>query len=153
VDERIQLLFKELAMREIIRPEVLWREVIPLAVVALIVLLVFAIARTTLDNQEEALEANFALDWTMRAFGAFIAVVAAFGLFWRALNGDPLDLQFSFVLALLAGLLLVDIHWSLAIVLGAIGVAMLIRGIWVRSYPAARASDPGYTAPVDRPLV
>ena len=135
-------------MREIIRPEVLWREVIPLAVIALIVLLVFGIALGTLDNEEDQREALVALTWTREAFGALIAVVAAFGLFWRALNGDPLDLQFSFVLALLAGLLLVDIHWSLAIVLGAIGVAMIIRSIWVR-YPTTTAAE----VPADRPLL
>jgi len=139
-------------MREIIRPEVLWREVIPLAVVALIVLLVFVIAWSALDSQEDVLEANAALSWTMQAFGGLIAIVAAFGLFWRALNGDALELQFGFVLALLAGLLLVDMHWSLAITLGAIGVTLIIKGIIVRAYPATGTADAGYSPPVDRPV-
>jgi hypothetical protein len=139
-------------MREIIRPEVLWREVIPIAVVLLIVLVVFAIAANVIENVEDNNEARWALLWTVQAFGAILAIIAAFGLFWRALNGDPLDLQFSYVLALLAGLLLMDIHWSLAIALGAIGVAMIIRSIWVR-YPAARVGDADYTTtPMDRPI-
>ena len=139
-------------MREIIRPEVLWREVIPIAVVLLLVLVVFAIAASQIESLGDYDEGSAALTWTLHAFGAILAIIAAFGLFWRALNGDPLDLQFSYVLALFAGLLLYDIEWSLAIALGAIGVAMIIRSIWVR-YPAARVGDAEYvTTPVDRPI-
>ena len=138
-------------MREIIRPEVLWREMIPIAVMLLIVLVVFIIAFNGIDSPEDEAEANAALGWTLQAFGALLAVIAAFGLFWRALNGDPLDLQFSYVLALFAGLLLFQIHWSLAVALGAIGVAMIIRSIWA-PYPATRAGVADLTTPTtDRP--
>jgi hypothetical protein len=56
-------------------------------------------------------------------------------------------MQFGFVLALLAGLLLVNVHWSLAIALGIIGVALIVREVWLRYFPGASAS-----APVDRPM-
>ncbi|MEX0612385.1 MAG: hypothetical protein WD738_08075 [Pirellulales bacterium] len=134
-------------MREIIRPEVLWREVLPLAVFALIIAVVFLIA---FFNYEDLAEADLAVAWTVRLVGALVAVVATFGLFWRALNGEPLEQQFGFVLALLAGLLLMGVHWSLAIALGLIGVALIAREIWSRYYPAARAGD--YSAPANRPL-
>jgi hypothetical protein len=138
-------------MREIIRPETLWRDVIPLAVFALIVLVLFLIAM--MNSTEDLNDADIAITWTMRLVGALIAVVAVFGLFWRALNGEPLDLQFGFVLALLAGLLLIDIHWSLAIALGVIGAALIAREIWTGHYGQARVADRGYTtAPSDRPL-
>jgi uncharacterized membrane protein YccC len=81
--------------------------------------------------------------------GTLIAVVAAFGMFWRALNGEPLELQFGYVLALLAGLLLINAHWSLALALAAIGVALIVRGIIVRA-PAETAAT---GTAVERPVV
>ena len=133
-------------MREIIRPEVLWREVIPLAVVAVLVALVFIIA---LINADDLGDAGVAVMWTMNLVGALIAVIAAFGLFWRALNGEPLEMQFGFVLALLAGLLLVNIHWSLAIALAVIGVALIVRQLCIGRVPASTGD---YTSPADRPV-
>jgi hypothetical protein len=140
-------------MREIIRPETLWRDVIPLAVFAGIVALVFLIA--IFNSTEDLTDADFAVSWTMRFLGALVAIVATFGLFWRALNGEPLDLQFGFVLALLAGLLLMGVHWSLAIALGIIGVALILREIWSGYFGGRRTTDAAYTnttAPADRPL-
>jgi hypothetical protein len=136
-------------MREIIRPELLWREVIPLAVAAGVVALVFLIALPMIDVADDRDDAEAAVEWTREIMGTLIAVVAAFGMFWRALNGEPLELQFGYVLALLAGLLLISVHWSLALALAAIGVALIVRGIIVRS-PAATATT---TSTVDRPVV
>src|SRR3954468_24538447 len=130
-------------MRDIFRPETLRREVIPIAIFALLVLVVFLIA---FFNTEDLAGAQGALLWTMNAVGALLAVLATFGFFWRALQGDPLELQFGFVLALLAGLLLVNVHWSLAIALGVIGVSLIARDIWV-GRPGSR-----YSPPSDRPL-
>src|SRR5437016_4615993 len=110
------------AMRNIFRDDALQREVIPLAIFALVVLVIFLIA---LFNDRDLAGAEMAVTLTMRAIGGLIAVVATFGLFWRALNGDPLELQFGFVLALLGGLLLASVHWSLAIALGLIGLALI----------------------------
>src|SRR3954471_6552521 len=148
----VQLVLPEGNMRQIFRPEALWREVIPIAVFALVVLLIFIIVRTTVDDVTDTTRTEFAWSWTMRAIGGLIAVVAAFGLFWRGLNSDALELQFSFVLALLAGLLLVNVHWSLSIALGIIGVALIIREIWGGRSVAGRTADVGYTSPTDRPL-
>jgi hypothetical protein len=130
-------------MRNIFRPETLWREVIPIGFFALIVLVVFLIA---FFNTEDLVGAQGALIWTMNAVGVLLAVLATFGLFWRALQGDPLDLQFGFVLALLAGLLLVNVHWSLAIALGLIGVSLIAREVWVGR------TGSRYSPPPDRPL-
>lgn len=134
-------------MREIIRPELLWREVIPLAVAAGVVALVFLIALPTIDTNDDRIEAEGAVEWTRDVIGTLIAAVAAFGMFWRALNGEPLELQFGYVLALLAGLLLISVNWSLALALAAIGVALIVRGIILRS---ATTTATGTT--VDRPL-
>ena len=130
-------------MREIFRPETLWREVIPIGIFALVVFIIFLLA---FFNTEDLPGAQGALVWTMNAVGALLAVLATFGLFWRALHGDPLDLQFGFVLALLAGLLLVNVHWSLAIALGIIGVSLIVREIWFGR------SGRGNSPPPDRPL-
>jgi membrane protease YdiL (CAAX protease family) len=130
-------------MREIFRPETLWREVIPIGIFALVVFIIFLLA---FFNTEDLAGAQGALIWTMNAVGALLAVLATFGLFWRALHGDPLDLQFGFVLALLAGLLLVNVHWSLAIALGIIGVSLIVREIWFGR------SGSRYSPPSDRPL-
>jgi Na+/proline symporter len=139
---------QEGVMREIFRPETLWREVIPLAIFALVVAIIFLLA---LVNARGLSDADYAVAWTMRAAGGLIAIVATFGLFWRALHGDPLELQFGFVLALLAGLLLVNVHWSLALTLGIIGVALIVREIWLRNFPSARESDAGVATQSDRP--
>jgi hypothetical protein len=136
-------------MREIIRQDVLWREVVPLAAFTLIVAVVFMIA--IMNSGEDLADADYAMTWTVRFVGALVAVVATFGLFWRAMNGAPLELQFGFVLALLAGLLLVGIHWSLAIALGVIGVALILREVYTRFYPGPRRTE-DYPAPMDRPM-
>ena len=109
-------------MRDIFRPETLRREVIPIAIFALT--RINRLPNCVLQHGGSR-RAQGAVIWTMNAVGALLAVLATFGLFWRALHGDPLDLQFSFVLALLAGLLLVNVHWSLAIALGVIGVSLI----------------------------
>ena len=139
-------------MREIIRTETLWRDVIPLAVFAAVVLLLFLIA--LMSDAENLNDTDVAVGWTMRLVGALIAVVSMFGLFWRALNGEPLELRFGFVLALLAGLLLIGVHWSLAVALGVIGVALIARELWTGYAGRGRAGDTGYVTnvPPDRPL-
>lgn len=140
-------------MREIIRPETVWRDLVPIAVFAGVALVLFLIAM--MSSTEDLGETEVAIFWTMRLIGAVIAVIAAFGLFWRAMNGEPLDLQFGYVLALLAGLLLINVHWSLAIALGLIGVALIVREIWTGKYGRSRAADVEYgstSVPADRPL-
>jgi hypothetical protein len=134
-------------MREIIRPELLWREVIPLAVAAGVAALLFLIAVGSINTVDDMVEAQNAVNWTRHIMGGLIAIAAAFGMFWRALNGEPLETQFGYVLALLAGLLLLNADWSLALALAAIGVALIARGIIVRS-PAATATT---ATAIDRP--
>jgi hypothetical protein len=139
-------------MREIFRPEAVWREVIPLVVFAGVVIILYLIA--LMIDSADLQRADNATVWTMRIVGALIATVAAFGLFWRCLHGDPLDLQFGFVLALLAGLLLVQVHWSLAMALGAIGVTMVVKELVLRyRYPTALGTDADPRTPTDRPMV
>jgi hypothetical protein len=135
---------REAAMREIIRPETLWREVIPIGSFLLVVLIIFLIA--LFADREDIADASSAVQWTMGFVGAIVSIVATFGLFWRALNGDPLEAQFGFVLSLLAGLLLVGVHWSLAIALGVIGVALIAREIWGRRLGGASTSAPAYSS-------
>jgi hypothetical protein len=126
-------------MREIIRQDVLWREVIPLAAFALVIAVVFMIA--AMSGGDDLADVDLAMSWTVRLVGGLVAVVATFGLFWRALNGASLEMQFGFVLALLAGLLLMGIHWSLAIALGVIGVALIVREVLTRYYGGPRRTE------------
>ena len=126
-------------MREIIRPETMWREVIPIAIFTLIIAMIFIIALVV--DRDDLADANAAVQWTMAFVGAIVSIVATFGLFWRALNGAAIDVQFGYVLALLAGLLLVGVHWSLAIALGIIGVALIVRELWTR-----RSAEPAATS-------
>jgi len=74
----------------------------------------------------EAME--FALHWTMRFFGAVTAVVAAVGLLFVAGSKGSLERQLDLVLPLLGGLLLLNANWGLALAVGAITVAWLVRG-------------------------
>jgi hypothetical protein len=137
-------------MREIIRPEALWREVIPIGIFLLVVLIIFLIA--LFADREDIADASSAVQWTMGFVGAIVSIIATFGLFWRALNGDPLEAQFGFVLSLLAGLLLVGVHWSLAIALGVIGVALIAREIWGRRLGGTSTSAPAYSTSADRTM-
>jgi len=70
---------------------------------------------------------------TSSALGILIAVVAAFALLVRSLSGETLDGHLPFLFPLFAGLLLIHVDWSVAIVLGAVCVAVIVKQGWGRS--------------------
>jgi hypothetical protein len=54
-----------------------------------------------------------------------IAAATTFALLLRALMGDPPARQLSLVFPFLGGLLLVSAHWSMALALAAVGIALV----------------------------
>lgn len=84
--------------------------------------------------------AEFALTWITRAMGVFIAAVAALALLVESLEGKPAERIFRLVFPLLAGLLLIEKHWSLAVALGAMALGFVVKEIvalYVRRGPDA----------------
>jgi hypothetical protein len=70
---------------------------------------------------------GYALDWTVRLFGALTAVASAIGFLLIAATKGPMERQIALVLPLLAGLLLLSATWSLGVAVGAVAVAWLLR--------------------------
>lgn len=68
-----------------------------------------------------------AMNWTLKACGSLMAACAAFALLLRGLVSETLERQLGLVLPLLGGVLLVATHWSVALALGAISVALIAR--------------------------
>lgn len=124
------------------------RLVIPLA--GLVVFLFFLIAING-DRPQNMIVFEAALGWAMRAVGGLVAAVAAILLLLRGTARGSLDEQFGLVLPLLGGMLLASGTWSIGLALGAIGVALIARSVYLRSEdpadeaPAARQT--GSTAP------
>ena len=113
----------------------------------LILVLVLLVCAAQFDTNADREEAEFALDWITRAVGSFIATVAAVALLIAALVGARLPQHFAFVPALLAGLLLVEIHWALALSLGALPLVFLLRRGPVERIALGRSSAPVSEAP------
>lgn len=124
------------------------RFVLPLA--ALVVFLFFLIAING-DRPQNMIVFEAALGWVTRAVGGLVAAVAAILLLLRGTARASLDEQFGLVLPLLGGMLLASGTWSIGLALGAIGVALIARSVYLRSEdpvdnaPAARQT--GSTAP------
>ena len=70
---------------------------------------------------------EFTFSWVVRVAGAFIAGLAALLMLGRAINGAALPSLFVFLLPFFAGLLLIEVHWSVALSLGAIGLAFSVK--------------------------
>ena len=73
------------------------------------------------------------LTWTPRALGTLIVAVAAFALLKRSLAGESLDAHLPFVFPLFGGLLLVHVDWSVAIALGTVCVALIVKQLLERA--------------------
>ena len=124
------------------------RFVLPLA--ALVVFLFFLIAING-DRPQNMIVFEAALGWVTRAVGGLVAAVAAILLLLRGTARASLDEQFGLVLPLLGGMLLASGTWSIGLALGAVGVALIARSVYLRSEnpaddaPAVRQT--GSTAP------
>jgi hypothetical protein len=105
------------------------RGVLIILAVAVVALIAFLIVRTSSDRPDDILRTETALTWTTRAAGGLVAAVAAFALLVRALDGAPAEQLVGLVLPLLGGAILSSGHWSAALGLGAVAVA-LVAGRW-----------------------
>src|SRR4051794_29780079 len=93
----------------------------------LLAVVLFAVTFNTADHPQDALRMEAALTWTGRVLGGLIAAVAAFSLLLRGLGGETLERQYGFVMPLVGGLALLTQHWMPVAVLGALGVALILR--------------------------
>ena len=93
------------------------------------------------DYPEDAVQVENAMRWIPRAGGIVIALIAALALLVQALEGRPLAHLTVLVFPLLAGLLLIERHWSTTIVLGTLAVAVIIKEI-IALFAGARKEPP-----------
>ena len=84
--------------------------------------LLFGRQRLGLDISER-FEWTLALGWAISAAGGGIAAISAFLLLQRATSGTSLPHVLPLLITLLAGLLMYQSHWAIAIALAAIAVA------------------------------
>ena len=105
------------------------RTILGTAILFLVIFCIVAlVANDSFPRQGGIASMEFALQWTIKLFGALTAAISAVGLLLVAAAKGPLERQMSFVLPLLAGLLILSSTWSLALAVGAIAVAWLLRG-------------------------
>lgn len=89
---------------------------------------VFAIVSTAAQPPMDTLQLEFALNWTQRAFGGLIAVAAGFMLLARAARNETLEQLLPPTLAALVGVLIAAANWGVAVAVGALTVAVIVRG-------------------------
>ena len=77
---------------------------------------------STSATAELQLETAFALSWLFKVAGGFIATVAGMALLLRSLDREPPSTLLPLILPLLGGVLLFEVHWSVAV---AIAVAVI----------------------------
>jgi len=94
-----------------------------------ITLFVTIVTAVTLDDPQSIIYGEFVMRWIPQAVGVFIASIAALGLLLKCLSGANLEQLSPFVLPLLAGLLLMSVHWALAISVGLIAFAIVVKHI------------------------
>ena len=87
------------------------------------------VTAVTLDDPQSIIYGEFVMRWIPQAVGVFIASIAALGLLLKCLSGANLEQLSPFVLPLLAGLLLMSVHWTLAISVGLIAFAIVVKHI------------------------
>lgn len=66
---------------------------------------------------------------TFVTVGGFISLIAAVELVLRAVRGEPALGLIPWIVVLLAGILMVSLHWGIAISLAGIGIALTVRDI------------------------
>ena len=91
----------------------------------LVTLLTALISAVNLD-ESDAMYAQFFTDWVVHILGAFLAVTAGLSLLLLGVSGSGPERSIALLPALLGGLLLMEVHWSLALALGAIATAQLV---------------------------
>ena len=122
---------------------------IVLLVLGLFLTLVVTIATLTTVPHGAASDLWFQLlaDRLPKVFSILVSVVSALGLLVGALHGDKPEALLPFAFSLLAGLLLINQHWSVVLVLGALGLTALIRHVFVRrTVPNSNGQEP--TSPI-----
>ncbi len=79
------------------------------------------------NTVNEVLEAEAKLVHFRHAVGLFLAIAAALPLLLRALNGDPPGKTLALILAFLAGVLLIEPNWGVALGFAAVTLGVALR--------------------------
>lgn len=120
----------------------------PVGLIAGVIIAVFLVylvmdATYNTNRPENIARTQVNIELTQRTAGSLIALIAAVALLLQALKGEKPTNALSLTIALFAGLLIVRVHWSLALALAALIIAMLMRGILKdRAAPAEKTASP-----------
>lgn len=116
--------------------------------ISIVVLILFAIGLLAalvngydMDQPDEFAHGDFLLRWTTRAIGIFVTTIASLGMLVLAIQGAQWERTIPFIPPVLAGMLLVDIHWTLSLPLGGIVIIYAIAHL-VRPFAQPRADNP-----------
>lgn len=114
--------------------------------VFLLMVLVWLVANS---GPGRIMEAQFHMTQLRHAIGMFIASAAALTLLLRALSGNAPQRMIGLVIAFLAGVLLIEQTWSVAL-----GITLLTLGIAFRNrISALHRQMPVTTAPHEPPVL
>ena len=116
-----------------------------IVVLGLFAFFMFAMA-VWMGNQSygsEIAEAQIQLNWLIRSAGLFLAAGGGLVLLIGAVAGDPPGRMLGAVLAVLAGGLLIEPQWGIAIALGLAAAAVALRQ-WVGGRRSPIPPGPGF---------
>ena len=108
-----------------------------------ITMLVALVSSTNERQPQDALQTQMTVSLLARAIGTFIATVAALALLLKAVSGETFEQTAVLTLPLLAGLLIVQVDWSLSLPLGALGVGVITKEILALFLRKGGAADAG----------
>lgn len=91
-----------------------------LSLTKLVVVAVFTMISINVHPPHDAIELEFAFNWTQRAFGALIAVVAGLIVLTGAARNDTLEQLLPLTLAALIGVFIAASNWGVAVAVGAV---------------------------------
>jgi len=96
-------------------------------VLAFCVLSLILIVMLTMAHTAETARRQASIMMLGTNLGGLIAFLSAALLLFRAAGGASMDALMPLILPLLAGMLMMHYHWSIAVILGALGITLLIR--------------------------
>jgi hypothetical protein len=92
-------------------------------VVLSVILVISALSTRSVNFAESQLKITFLTS----TLGGLIALMSAVLLLFRAASGQDFTRLLPLTLPLLAGVLIVSFHWTVAVTLGVLGLALLVR--------------------------
>ena len=96
----------------------------------------FAVVLSFTMSDRGAIELQVSFQSIPTAIGIFVAGAASFSLLLKSLGGATIEQLSLLIIPLMAGVLLIQVHWSVAMPLGLLVVGFVMRDItkvWVGS--------------------